>query len=422
MGGTMAQATATPGKSGGGSRSRPLTFAFDARAKPLLEQLLSAETRRRRRWFVRKPKVGLHEMEAALQQAVAPAELAGLLRRFIAFHYTAGEAQASFEGLGRLLLEAAARETRDGDRQRFLLFQAVEALSIAIQKSPKALNLSAQSVIVAIYKILGGAYYETAAAEREVHRLMGHMLNVKKDPSDLGLRETLIRLYLRGNRYYEALVQMAEFEKIMRVKSRPLYNQKAGELNFRKAQIFQSMIDFYYNVRAGKEESRQVMDMSKLQGFITRFNRDNRRYTITPLKRESILDLQKTVSSMIGIANHYYLEAIRSDKFAPKHKAYYFVARNHQLLENPKQAIQYLNEGKRSLDHIRLPAAQKAEERIKFLDFLYRLYSDRGLQKAADDALREIAVVRKEMQRSSRQATATPPPGEVKAQPAQPGA
>jgi hypothetical protein len=276
------------------------------------------------------------------------------------------------------------------------------------------LNVAAQSVIVAIYRILGTKYYETAAVEKEVHRVMLNMLNIKKDPNDLTGREHIIKLYVRGHRYYEALVQMAEYEKIMRVKSWPLYQQKQGELEFRKAGIFQSMIDFYYGVKAGrKEESQSLMDMAKLNGFISRFNRDNRRLNIAPLTGTTVLALQKTIGTMATIANHFYMEAVRSEKFPPKFKAYYYIGHNHQLMENPKQAIQALNDGLRELDLLRVPPKQKAEEKIKLLELLYRLYSDRGLDKQAEETQKRLADARKESGATppiKLGATATPKP------------
>lgn len=379
------------------ARARPLSFSFDARAKPLAGQMLEEEAHLRRRWFVRKPRVGLARMDEALKAGAGADELKSLAQRFIQFFYHRDDAERFFEALGRLYLEAAAKETANADRQWFLLFQAIEALSIAIQKSPKVLNVAAQSVIVAIYRILGSKYYETAATEKEVHRQMVNMVSVKKDPSDLTGREHMIKLYMRGHRYYEALVQMAEYEKIMRVKSWPLYQQKQGELEFRKAGIFQSMIDFYYGVKSGKrEESQSLVDMAKLNGFISRFNRDNKRLNIAPLTGTTVLALQKTIGTMVTIANHFYMEAVRSEKFPPKFKAYYYIGHNHQLMDNAKQAILALNDGLRELHLLKIPPKQKAEEQIKLLEMLYRLYSDRGLQKEAEAVQKQLAEARKE--------------------------
>jgi hypothetical protein len=378
------------------ARTRPLSFSFDAKSKPLVGHMLEQEAGLRRRWFARKPKVGLAKMDEALQQKSAPNDLKALTNRFILFFYSRAEADHYFEALGRLYLDAASKETENADRQWFLLFQAIEALSIAIQKSHHVLNISAQSVIVAIYRILGSKYYDTAATEKEVHRVMLNMLNIKKDPNDLTGREHIIKLYVRGHRYYEALVQMAEYEKTMRVKSRPLYQQKQGELEFRKAGIFQSMIDFYYGVKSGnRKESGSLQDMAKLNGFISRFNRDNRRFNIAPLKGTTVLALQRTIGTMTTIANHFYMEAVRSEKFPPKFKAYYYIAHNHQLLENAKMAIQSLNDGLRELEFLRIPPKQKGEEQVKLLEMLYRLYLDRGLQKQAEETQKRLGVARK---------------------------
>jgi FKBP-type peptidyl-prolyl cis-trans isomerase (trigger factor) len=90
------------------------------------------------------------------------------------------------------------------------------------------------------------------------------------------------------------------------------------------------------------------------------------------------------------------MEAIRSEKFAPKFKAYYFIARNHQLIENPKHAIQALTEGLRELELLRIAPKQKAEEKIKLLEMLYRLYSERGFQRNAEEVQKQLAQIRRE--------------------------
>jgi hypothetical protein len=363
----------------------------------LVAKELEKERLLRKRWFARKPRVTLAQIEAALQAKKPAGEIAKLSAKLFQFYYYRGDSEDLFEALGRINLEAASKETENGEQQWHLLFQAIEALSIAIQKSSKVLNVGAQSVIVAIYRILGSRFYDIAAVEKEVHRVMLNMLTVKKDPGDLSGREHIIKLYLRGNRYYEALIQMAEYEKIMRAKSWPLYQQKEGDIAFRKASIFQSMIDFYYNLQAGKkEESQTVINMAKLSGFITRFNRDNRRLNITPLKGHTILDVQQTSASMIQIANHYYMEAVRSEKFSSKFKAYYYIAHNHMLAANFKSAVQALNDGMAALDLMRAVPEQKATEKLKFLELLYRLYQERDLDKQAEEVQREMAALRRD--------------------------
>jgi hypothetical protein len=414
---------------------RPLRFSFEARSKPLVARVLEREQALRRRWFVRKPRVSLAQIEAALLAGKQPSELLLLSAKFFQFYYHRDDAEDLFEALGRVYLEAASKETENGERQWFLLFQAIEALSVSIQKSPKVLNVGAQSVIVAIYRILGSRFYDIAAVEKEVHRVMLNMLTVKKDPGDLTGREHIIKLYLRGNRYYEALIQMAEYEKIMRAKSWPLYQQKQGEIAFRKAGIFQSMIDFYHNFQAGKkEEANTVINMAKLSGFITRFNRDNRRLNIMPLKGNTILAVQQTIASMVQIANHYYMEAVRSEKFPSKFKAYYFIAHNWQITANTKGAIQALNDGLAALEQMRVIPEQKAAEKLKFLESLYRLYQERGLDKQAADTQLEMAALRKDGAggqpatiklggpQSAASAPATPPSAEAAAGAAKPPA
>ena len=384
----------------------PLQFTFEARAKPQVTVAMQAEDRRMKRIFSRKPKVGLRHMEQHLAKRVGLRELARYDQKFTDYYYGDDDASLYFEALGRLYLEAASKETSDQERQMGIIFRALDALSIAIQKSPKAINVSAQSVIVAISRLLGPAYQQTASAEYAVHQEMIAMINVKKDLNDFSSREKLYRLYQQGQRFYEAIVHMAEYEKIMLAKSRPLYQQKKGEMAYRKATIFQQIIDYYMTRQRTQDEggSDKPGDMNKLASFITRFNRDNRRYNIIPLAGNSALALQKTMGSMVTIANGFFQESSHAVQFAHRYKAYFQIARNHQMFENPRNAIHALGIGLKEIDDSRLPLKLKAQEKVKFYEFQQAIYKDMGLERKVEELQKEIARLNKE----AREAPAVP--------------
>jgi len=378
---------------------RGLEFAFDARKKSIVPAVMAQEKKRLRRLFARKPKVSLHDVEAALAQGVSGQELQRLMEGFHRFYYTHDSAHQYYETLGRLLVEAAAKRKDDPALQRVLLQQALEALSIAIQKSPKAINIAAQSIVVSVSRLLGPAYATTFACEREVHREMVNMLNVRRDPNDFGTRERIIRRYLQGRRYYEALVQLAEYERIMRTTSRPLYQQKQGELAFRKAGILQAIIDHYYRIRTGADGERSnLADLLELQAFTRRFNRDNRRVRLTPMKATSVLALEKTLVSLVAIANSFYLEASKARGFRATYRPLFLMARNNYRFDNRKAALQNLAEGLRLLEHAQVGAQTRTQEKLKLLEFQYRIYQEMGHRAKAEDIYREMSHLRRERQ------------------------
>ncbi|MBI4081472.1 MAG: hypothetical protein HY423_02570 [Candidatus Lambdaproteobacteria bacterium] len=401
----------TPARSG----EKPLAFAYDARKKSIVPGVLQLEEKRRKRLFARKPKVGLAEFDEALKRSVAEAELSALLRQFSRFYYGHDQAELYFESLGRLLVEAASKEREQASRQRLLLFSAIDCLSTAIQKSPRALNVGAQSIVVSIYKILGPSHRDVWLCEREVHREMMAMISIKKDAGDFTSRERIIKLYVQAQRYYEALVQMAEYERIMRTKSRPLYLQKQGDLAFRKASIFQAIIDFYSKVRAGDETERgKVANLGKLNAFITRFNRDNHRVQIVPLKNMNALGLQHTLHSLVSIANSFYEEASQARQFQAKHRPLFMMARNNCVFESPKVALKNLAHALHEIDNSRIAPRQRIPEKLKILEFEYRLYLEIGQKSRADEVNNEMSRLRRESSGEDKPEGATEKPGAEK--------
>ncbi len=403
----MAVATASREKDS--QRKQPVEFAFDARHKSIVPQVFAEEAKRLKRLFARKPKVSLHQLETALKQKASEAELKKMIPGFVASYFNGGgDAHRYFESLGRLLLEAASKEGEDADYQWYLINQSMEVLRSAMQKAPKLISISAQSMIVSVAKIMGNANYHQYAVEKAVHKEMMTMLNVKRDPNDFGGRERIIKAYLLGKEYYVALVHIAEYEKLMQLKSRSLHRQKLGEIAFRKASVFQMIIDSYYKLSTGKEDENvdKITELSKLNTFVNRFNRDNRRINIVPLKGLDIFALNKTLHSIVGIANNFYGDAARSDQFPGKHKAYFLMARNAFQFENYKGAQQILAEGIRAVEVSRMPQKQKLTEKVRLLEFVHRIYLDLGHQRKADETSAELARTRKEMRGADMAASA----------------
>ncbi|MDH4121774.1 MAG: hypothetical protein OEV94_08740 [Deltaproteobacteria bacterium] len=375
----------------------PITFAFDARSKPQLEQALALEEKAQGKLFGKKPKVGLKDMEQLLGRSTPESALAEAEQEFLTFYYNHPQASLFFEALGRLLLQSASKAAHDPHLQQIFLFQAVDALSTSIQKGDHSLNLSAQGVMVSVAKLLGPDFRDMAWAEAAVHKEMMTMVGVKKNPNDFNSREKIVQFYLQGGRYYDALVQLAEYEKSMKTSSKSLYQQKKGDIAFRKAQVFQAIIDFYEGVVAGSgKEAEQIDNMGKLKAFTTRFNRDNRHHAIVPLTGKAPADVMKTLASLATIANAFYHEAIKDERYAGKHKGWFLIARNQQRFESPKQAVLSLANGMKEVDLSRMTPKQKNSEKLKLMESLYNLYKEMDMDARAEEMGKEISRLMRE--------------------------
>ena len=104
----------------------------------------------------------------------------------------------------------------------------------------------------------------------------------------------------------------------------------------------------------------------------------------------------KTVSGLIGVANHYYDIAGKSVRFRTRHRAYFFMARNFQLMENTRSAIEHVSKARQALETARMVPKQKAEDKVKLLALLLKLQTERGDDQAAQQTQQILAAARAE--------------------------
>ena len=304
------------------------------------------------------------------------------------------------EALGRLVLEAASKERINGGYQKYLVYLSIDIFSSAIQHSEKRINGSAASMVASAFKILSpiapSAYY----IEKEI---LKSMTELTKEPNDLDARDKIIKLCMKGRRYYEALYQILEYEKIMQLKSRTMYMVKAGEIQFRKATVFQHMIDFYLGVTAGEQQKNMVEDMGKLRAFISRFNMDNPRTKLLPLAGAGPLAINKTLGSLINVANVYYNGAAANPRFAHRHKAYYCMAHNNLTTDKVKLATNNIISGLEMLAKSNLKAIDKGNEKIQLLEFIIKLYNDNAAPRKAEEYVEQLNVLRNNVRQMETQ-------------------
>lgn len=392
--GKSAASGKSTGKSGKEETRPALQFQFDARSKPITENMLELEGKRQKRLLSKKTKFPISDIAVMLDKQANENELTKPLTNCVMF-YKKNEKDGNLflEALGRLILEAAAKEQNDANYQKYLIYQALDTFSISVQHSDKRINSTSEGMMVSIFKILSPINSAPYYVEKEILKTMSGMIS-KKDLNDLESRDKIIKLCMKGKRYYEALYQLVEYEKIMQLRSRTMHMMKAGEIQFRKATVFQHMIDFYNGVAGGQAQKQQVQDMGKLRSFITRFNADNSRAKLTPLAGKGPLAINKTLGSLISVANLYYGEAASNSRFAHRHKAYYCMAHNNVTTDKIKMAVNNLLSGMEVLAKSSLKAIEKGNEKIQFLETIIKVYNDQGAPRKAEEFAKQLNALR----------------------------
>ncbi len=371
-----------------------LDFTFDSRSKPITEQMLQLEEKRQKSFFSKKTKMPISEIEMLLERKATAKEMSKALTTCIVFYKrNEKEGEKFLEVLGRVLLDHASKEHLDFTRQKYLLYQAIDTFSTAVQYTAKRVNLTAEGMIVSTFKILSPINTSTFHVEKEIHKTITEMTQ-KKDLNDLESRDRIIKLYMQGKRYYEALYQLVEFEKIMSLKSRSMYLMKQGEIQFRKAVVFQHMIDFYLGVASSQEQKQIVGDMGKLRSFIHRFNLDNSRFKLTPITGTGPLAINKTLSSLIAVANVYYGDAASNNRFAHRHKAYFSMAHNNVMTDKIKAAIANLQAGIEAVAKSNLKAIDKGNAKLQLLEFIVKIYNEQGAPRKAEEYQKQLQELR----------------------------
>ncbi len=356
-----------------------LPFSYDARSKPMVQALIDRDLQQKSRVIGRPPRAALCQVAQQLEQSHSQSFWSTLFQESVRLYLKDGdEGAGKLEATARLVLEAASREQQNPNLQRFLLFQALDLASQAVEQSEHRINPGAAGVCVSILKAakpLNPVPYHT---EHEVHEEMLAARLQRRDPETPNFRNRLARLYLQGGRYYEAYVQMLEFERVLLKQQKALSARQQGELAFRKGLLFQQLVDFHAAVVAGKEERKQVLDSGKLQAFVHRYNLRHPDHPLLPLNGTGPVALSKTVASLAQRANVHYAHAISASGFPNVARAHTHMAQNHAIREENEQAMQHLHFGMEALKTSGVSSLEKARQMVVILGLLETQYRFQG--------------------------------------------
>ena len=385
-------------------------FAFDAQGKPITQKVLDWDRKRQHRFFSRREHASVAHVTDLLQKKnPSVVEMTRMLHEAMILYLKLPEHGPNcLEVIGRVLLEAAAMEQSSLERQRFLLYQALDFASMAIEISPDRLNLTSAALCTTVFKATAFVNRAAFYIERDVQREMGKVLVEKKNPQDLVSRERIIRLYLQGHRYYEAFVQMLEFIRILQELQPQVHQVQRGELLFRQAMVMQRIIDFYAKVALGEPERDTIMDMGKLQSFVHRYNFRYPERPLLPLTGKSPVAIRKTLNSLIRQANWLYMQACTRPRFGNRHRAQYQIACNLSHRDETRLATKHALLGLAALKQARVQPLERARQMVLLLGLLEHLYMDQGVSEKArncmikrenlEDKLRLIEAKRKSQQ------------------------
>lgn len=378
-------------------------FTFDARSKPLVDGVIKIEAQLLKKPFAKKPKIGIQTIEASLKNRKDIFQLNTEIFEVLGFYRQHKDLSNICNALGRLTLESASEETENTNRQFSLLYLAVDLFSMANQYTEKGLSLNAISLLYSTFKILGAQAWDGFTAITTVRDIIKKMYTKTKSLNDPQSRELIFQTLFRGRRYYDSLIELGEYENILKVNSRALWQKKKGMINYNRALVLQRILDFFFNYIWGHaKEQETLLDVGKLRAFIYRFNQDNK-IKLTPVKDKSSLALMKTMESFITLSNYYCQEAIKDEQFVYKHNAYFMIAVNNFRVERHKASWANILHSIELLDKSRLSSEIRKKEKLKIKNFQLQIAEKMNMNKNIQDIKDEIQQISKQEEEKEKE-------------------
>jgi hypothetical protein len=235
--------------------------------------------------FADEPK--LDASVAYYQRKSSPAELIAVLKFFSTY-----------------LMQQARKETLP-DRQRFLLFKAVDMARMIVQASPLSVSADAEALVFGIFVALGNAhgepYTQYARHEETVYQLMRRLAMVNQD---LTVRLKLAEALVEQTSYFDALVQLHTLLRIL-MRRGDAGDRQRGWIVARIGDLFQ---------RLSRVTSTQLKDARKLRAFIERYNRDfaDRGHELPTLEEITVAQVTRVRHALLSEATRWYLQAAGS--------------------------------------------------------------------------------------------------------------
>ncbi len=232
-----------------------------------------------------------------------------------------------------------ARKERDADKQRFLLFKAVDFARLIVQHSPLSVNADAEALVFGIFVALGSAHGggmgDYMRSEETIYQLMRRLQVM---PQELQLRLKLGDALLEQTSYADALVQYRTLLRIL-VRRREGADRHRGWIVARVADLFQ---------RLSQITSTQLKDARKLRSFIDRFNRDFAEggHTLPPLPQINVSTVMRVRQALLEEANRWYQQGVASPVLERRQRARMAIqlGENLNALRDHNRALAVLEE------------------------------------------------------------------------------
>lgn len=370
-------------------------FAFKARSKPITAKMLELDAQQQKSMFSKKNAGCITKIEELLKEDASISNLEALLAEGMFSYQTYKEnADLFLEAMARLLLEAAAEERSDAERQRFLLYKALDACSAAIESDSRKLGTSAASLSTSISQLTAPLDKNAFPIEKLIFKEMGVLKKITNENDTLAHRDRIIKLYVKGKRYYEALYHLEMFEKIIKKQGSKMFSLHVGEILFRKASVIQELIDFYNKVLNSAPEKDQLLDRQKLKSFITRFNHTYPKQQLPVSNNSNPLELKRTLTEMINLAHEWYTQSGENKEFLYRHQSYYRMAVNQSYEDKMELATQTALKGIEVLDGARLKPLEKDKQRLPMLELVAELYKEWKVKDKAEQYRKEFEELR----------------------------
>jgi tetratricopeptide (TPR) repeat protein len=260
-----------------------------------------------------------------------------------------------------------ARKEGDPEKQRFLIFKAIELCRMIVQYSPFGLNAEAETIVFGAMSDLAQSRPAQFERYEDTERIIFNIMKkLHFSPVDTNARMEMAEQMVRQSSYFDALVQYKYL--LDRLPKLPRESDQArGRIYIKVGEIFQNLIDYV------EEGPAHFIDARKLRSFIERYNRDfsERGKTLPRITNPNAGQIRNAIKAIRSVAIIWYQRALGVRLLGPRMvtKLVASLADNHMKAGQRKEALKVLHVGYRYW--ARVPEGiDSLEQRLEYLNLM----------------------------------------------------